>query len=961
MQQFLILWLGQLFSLTGSQLTGFALGVWVYQETHSTILFSVLMGLNVLPVIFLSPIIGSVVDRWNRRIVMLLSDFGAGLSTVALAFAIQNQYLPFTLIAALVALNATSSSFTRPAYTAAATQLVSRENLDRASGLMQVGQSCSQLIAPILGGVLLKAIGLSGIIWIDVITFLIAVSTQFCVQIPSVKPNASVNQGNNPNANTKTDRETQIHTPSSFSSLSFLHEFGQALKFLQTRPGLLSLLLLFVIKNFLTSIVYISTTPYVLSFASEVVLGSILSAGGVGMLVGGIILSLLPTIRARILIIQVFCLLSGLTLVFLAFSNTTLTFMVGAFLFFFGLPFIHGSGQVIFQQKVPHALQGRVFAFNEALAGSSVPLGYLLAGPLAQIVFEPLLQPQGLLANSVGSLFGVGPGRGIALLFALLGVLHSLLALGVALYPPLRYVENRLPNAVVPATVNTAAAAAFELSDSDASHFHPVQPQRKANTMMEASMSVSSFSYDRSDEPPSVTPTIEIQRLNHFYGKGALSKQILFDINLSINPGEIVIMTGPSGSGKTTLLTLIGALRSVQEGSLKVLGDELNLASNQQRVQVRRNIGYIFQGHNLLPFLTARQNVQMSLSLQAPGDRKLGKKRVDEVLQAVGLGDRLDYYPEKLSGGQKQRVAIARALVNKPALILADEPTASLDSKTGRDVVELMYRLAKEQDCTILLVTHDNRILDVADRIIHLEDGYLRSDTNPGQAAQLTPPNQPEMISASVRETPLFASTAELTNQPSSPRYSPIPEIHEDAEATQPVMRRWEPLPTSTRPNYPQSAPPSDQPFIPAVQTPEMYTNSEGSEIILEVDPQRKTKYTIVCIDDSPTILTALKGFLSDELFSVVLVQDPIHALLALIKANPDMVILDINMPRLDGYQLCMLLRHHKNFKDIPVLFITGDPATLDPALLKKVGVNDYLTKPFDRSDLMIKLFPYLT
>jgi ABC exporter DevA family ATP-binding subunit len=960
MQKFLILWLGQLFSLVGSQLTGFALGVWVYQETHSTILFSVLMGLNVLPVIFLSPIIGSVVDRWNRRIVMLSSDFGAGLSTVALAVSIQNQYLPFTLVAVLVTLNATSSSFMRPAYTAAATQLVSRENLDRASGLMQVGNSCSQLIAPILGGVLLKAIGLPGIIWIDVITFLIAVSTQLCVRIPSVKTNAIANKKNNTNANIETNLETHTHTKSSFSSLSLLQEFGQALKFLQTRPGLLALLLLFVIKNFFTSIVYVSTTPYVLSFASEVVLGSILSAGGVGMLAGGIILSLLPTIRARILIIQVFCLLSGLTLVFLAFSNTTLTFMVGSFLFFFGLPFIHGSGQVIFQQKVPYVLQGRVFAFNEALAGSSVPLGYLIAGPLAQLVFEPLVQPQGLLANSIGPVLGVGPGRGIALLFAFLGVSHSLLAVGVALYPPLRYVEKRLPNAVAEPTANATAVAAtaadFELFDSDASHLQSAQPQRKANTMMEASMSVSSFSYDRSDEPPSVLPTIEIQRLNYFYGKGSLSKQILFDINLSINPGEIVIMTGPSGSGKTTLLTLIGALRSVQEGSLKVLGDELNLASNQQRVQVRRNIGYIFQGHNLLPFLTARQNVQMSLSLQAPGDRKLGKQRVDEVLHAVGLGDRLDYYPEKLSGGQKQRVAIARALVNKPALILADEPTASLDSKTGRDVVELMYRLAKEQHCTILLVTHDNRILDVADRIIHLEDGHLRSDTNSGQAPRMASPNVSEVISPSVRQTPLFAPTAELTNPPSSPRYSPISEIREDSEATQPVMRPWEP-----RPNLPQSGSTSEPTLIPAVQTPEIYANSEGSEIILEVNPQHKTKYTIICIDDSPTILTALKGFLSDDLFSVVLVQDPIHALIALIKANPDMVILDINMPRLDGYQLCMLLRHHRNFKDIPVLFITGDPEALNPTLLKKAGVNDYLTKPFDRSDLMIKLFPYLT
>ena len=155
-------------------------------------------------------------------------------------------------------------------------------------------------------------------------------------------------------------------------------------------------------------------------------------------------------------------------------------------------------------------------------------------------------------------------------------------------------------------------------------------------------------------------PAIKIQNLSHYFGQGQLQKQVLYDIDLEINSGEIILMTGPSGSGKTTLLTLIGGLRSAQSGS----------------------------------FL-------------------------------AGLGDRIDYYPDDLSGGQKQRVAIARALVSHPQLVLADEPTAALDSKSGRDVVDLMQTLAREQGCTILLVTHDNRILDIADRIVDLEDGRL--------------------------------------------------------------------------------------------------------------------------------------------------------------------------------------------------------------------------------------------
>ncbi len=220
---------------------------------------------------------------------------------------------------------------------------------------------------------------------------------------------------------------------------------------------------------------------------------------------------------------------------------------------------------------------------------------------------------------------------------------------------------------------------------------------------------------------------IDIQNLNHYFGQGTLKKQVLFQINLKIKEGEIVILTGPSGSGKTTLLSLIGGLRSVQEGSLQHFEKELRGASEEQLVQTRRQIGYIFQAHNLLPFLTARQNVQMSIELQEHLGGRETEERAALILEEVGLGHRIDYYPDSLSGGQKQRVAIARALAGNPPLVLADEPTAALDSKTGRDVVNLMQRLAKEQSRTIVLVTHDNRILDIADRIVHMEDGRLCS------------------------------------------------------------------------------------------------------------------------------------------------------------------------------------------------------------------------------------------
>lgn len=222
---------------------------------------------------------------------------------------------------------------------------------------------------------------------------------------------------------------------------------------------------------------------------------------------------------------------------------------------------------------------------------------------------------------------------------------------------------------------------------------------------------------------------ISVQGLNHSFGKGSLRKQILFDITTEIPQGEIVIVTGPSGSGKTTLLTLVGALRSAQEGSVRVLGQELCGAKPAILENVRKQIGFIFQQHNLLNALTAVQNVELGARVTGKVSRSELRKRSEQMLIAVGLGERTHHHPEQLSGGQRQRVAIARALVGEPAMLLADEPTASLDKKSGREVVERMKFLAKEHGTTILLVTHDNRILDIADRIVHLEDGRLSTFT----------------------------------------------------------------------------------------------------------------------------------------------------------------------------------------------------------------------------------------
>ena len=228
--------------------------------------------------------------------------------------------------------------------------------------------------------------------------------------------------------------------------------------------------------------------------------------------------------------------------------------------------------------------------------------------------------------------------------------------------------------------------------------------------------------------------SLVVRDLQHWFGSGANRRQVLDGVGLTIRPGEVVLLTGPSGCGKTTLLTLVGALRQVMAGSVQLFGQELHGAARRERQLLRRQIGMIFQGHNLLRCLSAEQNVQMGADLLPGLGYRARRDLSRQWLRAVGLGDHLAKLPHDLSGGQKQRVAIARALAAQPRLLLADEPTAALDSRTGREVVELLRRLARDQGCSVLMVTHDPRILDVADRLVEMEDGRLSEASISGRA-----------------------------------------------------------------------------------------------------------------------------------------------------------------------------------------------------------------------------------
>jgi putative ABC transport system ATP-binding protein len=222
-----------------------------------------------------------------------------------------------------------------------------------------------------------------------------------------------------------------------------------------------------------------------------------------------------------------------------------------------------------------------------------------------------------------------------------------------------------------------------------------------------------------------MSAAVEVRDLSYAFGTGALRRCVLADLQLTVEPGEIVLLTGPSGSGKTTLMALIGALRAIQTGSCAVLGQQLSGASDRERVAIRRRIGFVFQEHRLLDFLNATQNVAMALEVDATGSERERKRRAVASLEAVGLADYVAVRPGELSGGQRQRVAIARALVRDPGLVLADEPTAALDRQSGAEITHLLCDLARRRAAAVLIVTHDVRILGIADRVLTLEDGRI--------------------------------------------------------------------------------------------------------------------------------------------------------------------------------------------------------------------------------------------
>ncbi|MDJ0732632.1 MAG: MFS transporter [Nostocaceae cyanobacterium] len=421
MGSFIPIWFGKFISTVGSSITGFALGIWIYQHTESVTDLALTTLSTTLPSVILSPVLGTLVDRFDKRWVLFMSDLGSGLCTGALGILFVTGNLEIWHIYLIRSVNSICVGCQVPAYTTAITLLVPKEQLTRANGLVQLGSSIAQLISPLLGGILIATIEIRGIILTDLATFVFSLIILFFIQFPEYQTTTS---------------KSILKETSIFSEIAF------AWNYIQTKPGILGLIMLFGMINFLFAFVGVLTVPLVMSFTSATVMGLLMSIGGSGTLLGSLALTIWGESVSNINYLFLSMLLSGLCILVVGLQAKVWLIAIAGFFFFFATPIISSSIQVMLQKKVQIDVQGRVFAFSGTICGVLISLAYIISGPLADYVFEPLMAAGGLLSESVGQIIGVGQGRGIGLMFLVMGGVTMLFTTLAYQYPPLRLVEN---------------------------------------------------------------------------------------------------------------------------------------------------------------------------------------------------------------------------------------------------------------------------------------------------------------------------------------------------------------------------------------------------------------------------------------------------------------------------------------------------------------------------------------
>ncbi|HSM02529.1 MAG TPA: MFS transporter [Acidimicrobiia bacterium] len=424
MRTFFTVWGGQLVSVVGTSLTAFGLQIWVYTETGSVTALAIASLFFALPSTLVAPFAGALVDRWDRRRVMLAADTAAGAATLVIAGLFIADSLAVWHVYALVGVGAIGNAFQNPAWLASIPLLVPKKQLGRANGLVQLNDGLSLVIAPALAGAILVTWGLGGVLVTDVATFLVAVGTLMMVRFPRPKGHGEMATGT-----LRGDAAAGWH-------------------YIKDRPGLFGLLWVYAAVNFSLSFVNVLIIPMVLAFASEAAVGAVFSTVGIGAVIGSVAVSAWggPTRRVRGTMVSIA--IAGVAIAFAGFADSIAVIAIGGFLMMAVVPVANTASQVLWQTKVPPSVQGRVFAIRRMIASAISPLAIILAGPLADGVFEPLMAEGGRLADSIGTIIGTGPGRGVALMFILSGILTALIAaIGYAL-PQIRNLETDLPDHV---------------------------------------------------------------------------------------------------------------------------------------------------------------------------------------------------------------------------------------------------------------------------------------------------------------------------------------------------------------------------------------------------------------------------------------------------------------------------------------------------------------------------------
>lgn len=444
MRTFFTIAFGQFISLVGSSLTGFALGIWVFQETGSVTLLSLIFMMAMVPGTILAPFAGALVDRGDRKTIMLLADSVAAVTTLAVALLVLTGRQELWNIFVLVTVGSVAKTFQVPAYVASVPLLVPKRHLGRAVGLAQLNQAMATALAPLLAGFLIARVGIGGVLIIDLATFVVAMMTLLVVRIPRPEESEAGRQAKG----------------------SLGHEVASGWRYIRARPGFIGLLMVFTSVGFILAMANVLYVPLLLSFTSSEVLGLTVSAGGVGLAIGSLLVVTRGVPERKVLTVMVLLFAGGILMSATGFQRSAIPIAVILLTMMVTVPVARGAYQVLWQTKVPPDMQGRVIALRNMLAQCSPPAAYLLAGPLADRVFEPFMTRPEAVSTFAGRLLGAGPGRGIALMFVLAGLIIALIAVLGYLHPRIRNLEQELPDAVDETTFRPAAPPAPEPAQS---------------------------------------------------------------------------------------------------------------------------------------------------------------------------------------------------------------------------------------------------------------------------------------------------------------------------------------------------------------------------------------------------------------------------------------------------------------------------------------------------------------